>query len=94
MRTKSEAAPAILAALLDEIGRMPARREASHCGTAFHVSAFDIYADCPACKKRIKVRSFGGAPEVEDVFDAVFAWMSKREARAAAEARIKAVQDD
>lgn len=62
--------------LLEAIESFPLYREVNHCGETFHVSPFDLYADCPRCGGRIKVRSFAGGAEIEDVFDAVFAWMS------------------
>jgi hypothetical protein len=67
----------IPADLLESIESFPLYREVRHCGEAFQVSPFDIYADCPRCGNRIKVRSFAGGVELEDVFDAVFAWMNQ-----------------
>jgi|GEM_PF-5518242 len=93
MQTKIPMLAAIPPALLEEIEHLPVRRDVSHCGTTWQISPFDVYSDCPVCKTRFKVRAFGGS-EIEDVFDAVFAWMSTPEARAAAEARIEAMQDD
>ena len=61
--------------LLDAIQSLPAARTVSHCGSEFTVPPLDIYATCPHCGTRIKVRSFTGVGEVEDVFDAVLAWM-------------------
>lgn len=61
--------------LLEAIESVPLHREVRHCGETFQVSPFDIYADCPRCGIRIKVRSFTSGVEIEDVFDAVFAWM-------------------
>jgi hypothetical protein len=61
--------------LLHSIETFPLSREVRHCGEVFQVSPFDIYADCPRCGNRIKVRSFAGGVEIEDVFDAVIAWM-------------------
>ena len=46
--------------LVDAIKSFPVRRTVQHCGTTFAASPFDIYADCPACGARIKVRSFLG----------------------------------
>lgn len=62
-------------ALVDAIASLPLDREVRHCGAVFRVSPFDIYATCPACGSRVKVRSFAAAPELEDVFDAVMGWM-------------------
>ncbi|QJW95696.1 hypothetical protein [Frigoriglobus tundricola] len=64
-------------ALLDAVAALPLAREVSHCGKAFAVSPFDLYVTCPVCKARFKVRSFGAVSEIEDVFDAVFAWMNQ-----------------
>jgi hypothetical protein len=63
--------------LLDAIASFPVVREVTHCGATFRVSPFDIYATCPACGARLKVRSFAAGPELEDIFDAVFAWMAQ-----------------
>ncbi len=49
------------------------------------MSPFAIYAACPSCGTRLKVRSFASAPELEDVFDAVFTWMNQPGAEATAE---------
>lgn len=64
-------------ALLDAIAALQVSREVTHCGATFTVSPFDIYATCPACRARLKLRSFGAIPELQDVFDAVFAWMNQ-----------------
>jgi predicted nucleic acid-binding Zn-ribbon protein len=69
-------------ALVEAIAAFPLDREVRHCGAVFRVSPFDIYATCPACGSRVKVRSFAATPEVEDVFDAVLAWMLQPEAEA------------
>jgi len=57
---------------IDTIRTFPTSREVSHCGETFSVSPFDIYAPCPVCGKRIKVRSFSAHLETEDLFDAFF----------------------
>jgi hypothetical protein len=61
--------------LLDAIHSLPTSRTVSHCGAEFAAPPFDIYATCPTCGAKVKVRSFAGTAEVEDVFDAVLAWM-------------------
>ena len=63
--------------LLAAIEAIPTARRTSHCGHEFQVAPFDIYAACPRCGSRLKVRGFSGAAELEDVFDAVFAWMAR-----------------
>jgi predicted nucleic acid-binding Zn-ribbon protein len=63
--------------LLDAIRSLPVKREVEHCGQRFVVPPFDIYATCPKCGCQLKIRSFSGATEVEDVFDAVFEWMNQ-----------------
>ena len=63
--------------LLEAIRSLPLKREVEHCGQRFVVSPFDIYATCPKCGAQLKSRSFSGATEVEDVFDAVFEWMNQ-----------------
>ncbi len=80
--------------LLEAIETFPLHREVSHCGQTFHVSPFEIYADCPRCGVRIKVRSFAGGVEIEDVFDAVFAWMTQHGAEKIARRRQQVIQQD
>ena len=67
----------IPAEVLDAIREFPASREIEHCGQAHAVSPFQLYFDCPTCGKRTKLRAFSAAPEVADLFDAVFAWMTQ-----------------
>lgn len=67
----------ISADLIEAIKAFPLEREVHHCGQTFTVSPFEVYAACPACRRRIKVRSFAAVPELEDVFDAVFEWLSQ-----------------
>ena len=83
------------AELLDAIASFPVVRTVHHCGNTFGVSPFAVYAVCPDCRARLKVRSFAGVPELEDVFDAVFAWMNRPgAARAADERRREMAEDD
>jgi hypothetical protein len=63
--------------LLEQIRSFPVRRETEHCGVRIAVDAFAFYAVCPQCGSRIKVRSFAGTAEIEDVFEAVFEWMNQ-----------------
>lgn len=78
--------------LLDAIRGFPTSRTVEHCGETRTISPFDIYAECPRCGERIKVRSFSGVPEVEDVFDAVFEWMLDPKAEAAGRDRMKTIE--
>ena len=80
--------------LLDAIRSFPVRREVEHCGIRTGVAPFDIYADCPRCGARIKVRSFSAHREIEDVFDAVFAWMNQPMAQEVARRRQRALEED
>ena len=61
--------------LLEEIRKFPHRKAVSHCGVQFGVSPFDFYFACPTCGQQMKLRGFSGVVEVQDVFDAVFAWL-------------------
>jgi hypothetical protein len=63
--------------LLEIIRGFPTEREVEHCGELFDISPFAIYASCPRCKEKIKVRGFSGVVELEDIFDAVFRWLAK-----------------
>lgn len=82
--------------LLDAIESFPVSRDVEHCGTRFAISPFDLYAVCPTCSSRIKVRSFGAVPELEDLFDAFFTWMNRPGASALAQNRMQSLaeQDD
>ena len=73
--------------LLEVIRSFPVQRETEHCGIRFVVDPFAFYAECPRCGTRIKVRSFTAAPEIEDLFDAVFEWMNRPEAQDVANQR-------
>ena len=86
--------PPISADLIDAIKALPQRREVTHCGTTFTVPPFDIYATCPHCGQRLKVRSFSAAAELEDVFDAVFEWMLHGDGAELARRRQEAIRDD
>jgi hypothetical protein len=78
----------------DAIRSFPVEREVEHCGRRMAVSPFEFYADCPQCGVRIKLRSLSGVTEIEDVFDAVFEWMSDPNARRVAEQRRLAIEAD
>lgn len=80
--------------LLDAIRSFPARREVEHCGHSLPVSPFDHYARCPHCGSRLKLRSFSGVPELEDLFDAVFEWMGQPETRDVAQRRQEEIEAD
>jgi transcription elongation factor Elf1 len=81
-------------ALLDAIRTFPRSRSVVHCGDTIVASPLAIYVECPKCGQRIKVRSFAGVAEVEDVFDAVFEWMNDPTAQAYSEQRRKEIADD
>lgn len=86
--------PAIPAGLADAIRAFPARREVEHCGARFAVTSLDIYADCPMCGTRIKLRAFSADEEVEDVIDAVLEWLSNPDATEIARRRQAAIALD
>ena len=73
--------------LIEAIRAFPVRREIEHCGARIAADPFEFYMDCPHCGTRIKARSFAAAPEIEDIFDAVFEWMNEDRAREAAKRR-------
>jgi hypothetical protein len=74
-------------ALLEAIRSFPVKRETEHCGVPVFASPFDFYASCPRCGTKIKLRSFSGGSEIEDLFDAVFEWMKDPVAHQAATSR-------
>ena len=81
-------------ALIDAIHALPLSRDVLHCGQPFAVSPFDLYANCPQCRARIKVRAFSGLVEIEDVFDAVFAWINQPGAESAMQERRKVIAEE
>jgi hypothetical protein len=85
---------AIPPGLLEAVRSFPAACRVEYCGQSFEVSAFEIYAACPHCGTRIKVRSFIGATELEDLFDAVFEWMRLPGNSETAQRRIAAIASD
>jgi len=94
MTIDSHARPDVSPEFVDAIRAFPVHRTIRHCSATFSVSPFDIYADCPACGARIKVRSFAATTEIEGVFDAVFEWMSDPAAREAASRRRQVIEAD
>jgi hypothetical protein len=92
METKSHSRIDVTEDLLDAIRSFPTAREIEHCGARFQVPAFDFYADCPRCGARLKLRAFSGGAEIEDIFDAVFEWMSQPGAEEATARRRTALQ--
>jgi hypothetical protein len=87
MELKSRPWPEVTEDLLDAIRTFPTVRQVEHCGTLLQVSPLDFYARCPHCGDRIKLRSFSGGAEIEDVFDAVLEWMNQPTAEAIARSR-------
>lgn len=68
---------------VEAIRALPVERLVTHCGDTIAVSPFAFYATCPTCGGRFKLRSFAAVTEAEDVFDAVFEWMSRSPTAAA-----------
>ena len=58
--------------IIEAVKSFPLTIQVSHCGIEFTVDSLDVYCLCPKCKSKIKLRSFSGFCEIEDVFDAVF----------------------
>ena len=84
----------ITESLLDAIRGFPAMRDFEHCGTPQKISSFAIYARCSRCGMEVKTRAFSGVLEIEDVFDAVFEWMTDPANRSVAEERIQAIKTE
>jgi hypothetical protein len=94
MKTSLTKEVEISQSLPEAIAAFPLNREVMHCGVGFAVSPFEIYATCPNCQTRLKVRSFSAATEIEDVFDAVFAWLNQPGAQEIAARRQQQIVDD
>ncbi len=80
--------------LIDAIRAFPIEREFEHCGRRSTLSPFDIYAVCPECGARVKVRAFSATTELEDVFDAFFEWLNQPGAVESARKRQQAFATD
>lgn len=94
MPVNSLADVAVPREVVEAITAFPLYREVTHCGSTFRVSPFDIHATCPSCGHRMKVRSFAGGTELEDVFDAVMAWMLQPGAEEAVRRRMAEIAAD
>lgn len=94
MQLKRDTYLPITSDLIDAVKTFPMAREVHHCGQTFHISPFDIYAVCPSCRAQIKVRSFSAAPELEDLFDAIFEWMTQPGAAELARQRQEVIAAD
>jgi hypothetical protein len=81
-------------ALIEAIRSFPTVRMVEHCGKRWTVSPFDIYAACPQCGARVKVRSFSACTGIEDVFDAVCEWMNQPGAEDLIRQRREEIADD
>ncbi len=80
--------------VIEEIDQFPVDREVIHCGQTSHISPFAIYATCPVCQAKIKVRSFAAVTELEDVFEAVFRWMNRPGAADHAQEHLQLLAED
>lgn len=80
--------------LADALREFPTSRNVEHCGKRFTVNPLTIYAQCPQCHAKIKVRSFSAVEELEDVIDAVLQWMNNPAAAHAAEQRAAELRED
>ena len=80
--------------LLAAIQSFPLVRELEHCGQSFAVSPFAIYGTCPHCGTELKVRAFSSHADVEDVFDAVFEWLTQPHAAELLRQRQREIQAD
>jgi hypothetical protein len=94
MNLKHASAAEVSGELLDAIRNFPRQRETEHCGARIVVSPFDTYAQCPHCGSQIKMRSFSGVTEIEDVFDAVFEWLERPETQELAKKRQRQLAED
>lgn len=94
MKLQTPSSLAVTSDLLDAIRAFPTQREVEHCGTKFAVSPLAFYAACPRCGVRVKVRSYSGISEIEDVFDAVLEWMGQPKARDHVQRRQEEIEAD
>ena len=79
--------------IIEAIKSFPLTTEVEHCGIKFSVPPFEIQVDCPKCGASLKLRATSASYEIEDVFDAVFLWLSRPEALEIAQARQKTIAE-
>jgi hypothetical protein len=84
----------VIQELPEAIRAFPVEKKVEHCGVEFAASPLDIYAECPRCGTRLKLRSFSAVTEIEDVFDAVFEWMNRQGAQESARRRRIVLADE
>ena len=94
MALKTHPAVEISADLLEAIRSFPIQREVEHCSVRFSISPLDIYAECPQCGVRLKVRAYEAAGEIDDIFDAVCEWLNQPGAQQVAQRRQKALKEE
>jgi hypothetical protein len=94
MATQSDTKIDVPAGLTDAIRSFPVERIVEHCGQSIAVDPLAFYAHCAECGAEIKLRGFSAHDEIEDVFDAVLAWMNEPAARRAAQRRQEALAED
>ena len=83
-----------LAMIVEAVKSFPTHREVPHCGHSFTASPLAFYGDCPICQTRIKLRSFSGATEFEDLIDAVLEWQSRPGVEEMVQQRIREIVED
>lgn len=86
-----------MADIISEIEQLPHFDciKCTGCAAEIRVHVLQIYADCPACGRQTKCRSFGGiGTEIQDVIDAVLAWAGEGEAFDAVMKRREEILDD
>jgi hypothetical protein len=94
MKTQTPLAAEIPKQLLGAIRTFPLEREVEHCGSRWTVSPFDMYANCPRCSCRFKLRAYAASAAIEDLFDAVFEWLLQPGAADLATRRQEALRED
>jgi predicted nucleic acid-binding Zn-ribbon protein len=82
------------AAVIEAIESFPLAREVTHCGRTFSVPSLDIYATCPQCGVRLKVRAMSALTEIEDLFDAFATWLAGPGASQAIQNRQRQIAED
>ena len=94
MQLQTQPRVEVASTVIDAIRSFPLVREVEHCGSKFAVSPLDIYATCPRCGAKLKLRSFSSVPEIEDLFDAVLEWMLQPGAMELARQRQRTIEAD
>lgn len=67
--------------IIEGIENLPHYREFTcrQCGHRQRVYSLVVRSHCEKCKTSVKLRRYAASPEIEDIIDAVLAWLGEGE---------------